>query len=67
MAETNEHEWERRPAPGSSIARSDNFAPARRSFERHKREHEARQRARRRGGLTLAEARQRMQKSMGSR
>ena len=62
-----EHEWERRPAPGSSIARPEDFATARRSFERYKREHEARQRARRRGGLTITEARQRMQKSIGSR
>ena len=67
MPERNEHEWERRPAPGSSIARPEDFATARRSFERHKREHDARQRGRRRGRLTIAEARQQMQKSMGSR
>jgi hypothetical protein len=59
----NEHdhgEWERRPAPGAS-ARAGDFAAARRSFERHKAEHEARQRGRpRRGGLTIREARKRM-------
>ena len=40
--EMNEHECERRPAPGSSIARAEDFAVARRSFERAKAEHVAR-------------------------
>ena len=66
-AARNEHEVERRPAPGSAIARAEDFVVARRSFERHQREHEARQRVRRPGGLTIAEARRRMQKAMGGR
>jgi len=65
MPQQNEHEWERRPAPGSAPARTEDFAPALRSFERHKREHEARQR--RRGRLTLSEAQIRGRASMGLR
>jgi hypothetical protein len=65
--EMNEHELERRPAPGSSIARAEDFAVARRSFDRAKAEHVARHRARRPGGLTIAEARRRMDKAMGGR
>lgn len=64
--ETNEPEVERRPAPGSSIARAEDFAVARRSFERAKAEHVARQHAQR-GGLTIAEARRRLHKAMGGR
>jgi HK97 family phage prohead protease len=65
MPQPNEHEWERRPAPGSALARTEDFAPALRSLERHKREHEARQR--RRGRLTVSEAQIRGRASMGSR
>ena len=65
--EMNDHELERRPAPGSPIARAEDFAVARRAFERAKAEHVARQCARRPGGLTLAEARRRMHKAMGGR
>jgi hypothetical protein len=59
MKHHEEIEWERRPAPGSS-ARAEDFAAARKSFEKSRREHEARSRPRRRGGLTVAEAKRRM-------
>lgn len=59
-----EHEeWERRPAPGSTTARASDFAAARRSFEKAKREHEGRQRRPR--GLTIAAAEAKMARSMG--
>jgi hypothetical protein len=54
MKDHDEGGWERRPAPGSS-PRSDDYAAARRSFEKSKREHE-RQRPR----LTIAAAKRRM-------
>jgi HK97 family phage prohead protease len=56
-------EWERRPAPGSAIARPEHFAAARRSFLKFKALHEARQR----GGLTIDAAREKSKKSMGAR
>ena len=58
-----ESEWERRPSPSSGTARAEDFAVARKSFLKAKAEHEARQRTRtRRGGLTISEARKRMQR-----
>jgi hypothetical protein len=59
MKQHEEIAWERRPAPGAS-ARAEDYAAARRSFERHKAEHEARPHGRR--GLTIREARKRMQR-----
>ena len=61
MKDEHEEPWERRPAPGSAIARDEHYAVARKSFLKAKAEHEARQRARpRRGGLSIAEACRRM-------
>jgi hypothetical protein len=60
MMHDDHHEppLERRPAAG--FGRDEYYAEARRSLERHKAECAARERAqRRRGGLTIAEAKRR--------
>jgi hypothetical protein len=56
----DENPVERRPAFG--YGRPSDTAVAMRSLAKHRAEVEARQRARRGGGLTIAEARERMKK-----
>jgi hypothetical protein len=58
--------WECRPAPGSTHARPEMFKVARESFEKFKREHEARRLRRRGRGMTVAQALAKMKQSRES-